>query len=261
MRWIIFALCLFAVALGQANTGPVTPPRPVYISIIIDDIGYNLERDRRFIQLDPAVTLAILPHTPHGVQLANLAYEHHNEVMLHMPMSSVHGVWPGPGTLTTDMDEGRFLQQVRDNLRSIPHVVGVNNHMGSLLTPDAQHMQWLMQELRSEGIGYYIDSMTSTLSRARYTAQESGLPTMRRDVFLDNIQDAEQVRLQFARLLHIARRQGFAIAIGHPHDVTLQVLEEELARLDASVKLVPISALLKTQGQVETKTWQASSSP
>lgn len=263
MRILMLCLSLLLVAVSQANTingGTDGSQQPVYISIIIDDIGYNLERDRQFVDIDAPLTLAILPHTPHAIQLANLAFTHDKEIMLHMPMSSVRGLSPGPGALNNKMAEQEFIQQVRKNLQSIPHMVGVNNHMGSQLTPSEPHMQWLMRELRASGVAYYIDSMTSRFSRARYSAQQTGIPTLRRDVFLDNIRSEQAIRVQFKRMLRIARQQGYAVAIGHPYDETWRVLEQELAKLDGSVKLVPVSRLFQITINQTPITWHASSS-
>ena len=263
MRLFIFVICLSVMALGQASTlGNASPvvQGPVYISIIIDDIGYN-SRDSRFVELNAPLTLAVLPHTPHAVELANMAHARQMEIMLHMPMTSVRGVWPGPGTLRPEMGEAEFIAQVRDNIKSIPNIAGVNNHMGSELTPSQPHMQWLMRELRAEGVGYFIDSMTSRLSRARSTAAETGIPTLRRDVFLDNIRTEEAIRAQFQRMLRIAHQRGYAIAIGHPYDETWKVLQEELARLDGAVQLVPVSSLFKLSINQAPVTWHASSSP
>lgn len=263
MRVLILCFCLMLVAVSQANTleNSSQTQQPIYISIIIDDIGYNLKRDRQFVDLNAPLTLAVLPHTPHGVELANLAYARHKEIMLHMPMSSVRGLSPGPGALNDRMSEQDFVQQVRKNLQAIPHMIGVNNHMGSQLTPSEPHMHWLMRELRNRGVAYYIDSMTSRFSRARYSAQQSGIPTLRRDVFLDNIKTEQAIRVQFKRTLRIARRQGYAIAIGHPYDETWRVLHDELAKLDGSVKLIPVSQLFNVSINRKPITWHASSSP
>jgi polysaccharide deacetylase 2 family uncharacterized protein YibQ len=263
MRLLLLCLSLVLVAVSQASTleNSGQTQQPIYISIIIDDIGYNLNRDRRFVDIDAPLTLAILPHTPHAVELANLAFNKHKEIMLHMPMSSVRGLSAGPGALNDHMSEQDFVQQVRKNLQAIPHIVGVNNHMGSRLTPSEPHMHWLMRELRHQGVAYYIDSMTSRFSRARFTAQQSGLPTLRRDVFLDNIKSEQAIRVQFKRMLRIARRQGYAIAIGHPYDETWSVLQQELAKLDSSVKLIPVSQLFQVSINRKPITWHASSSP
>uniref|UniRef100_UPI0037DC0751 divergent polysaccharide deacetylase family protein n=1 Tax=Thiohalobacter thiocyanaticus TaxID=585455 RepID=UPI0037DC0751 len=71
----------------------------------------------------------------------------------------------------------------------------------------------------------------------------------------------DAVRRQFERLIQLARRQGSAVAIGHPHASTLQVLEEALPRLaEQGVRLVPVSRLVEQQF-VRDSQWRLSLSP
>ena len=77
-------------------------------------------------------------------------------------------------------------------------------------------------------------------------ADRHGLPRAARDVFLDNEMIAENIAAQLAETERVARRRGGAIAIGHPHTVTLEVLERWIpdARARGFV-LAPISAMAK----------------
>ena len=49
-----------------------------------------------------------------------------------------------------------------------------------------------------------------------------------RNVFLDDDEALDAVRRKLAETEAVARRQGFAVAIGHPHEATLQALAEWL---------------------------------
>ena len=51
-------------------------------SIIIDDLGYNLERGRQVVDLPASITLSILPKTKHAKSIAELAHSKNKEVML-----------------------------------------------------------------------------------------------------------------------------------------------------------------------------------
>jgi len=227
------------------------------IAIIIDDLG-NKSSDVQAINLPGAVACAFLPHTPHAQRLAKLAHANNKEVLLHVPMQSMHDDKKlGPGSLMLDMSESEFIKIFQEDLASIPHVQGVNNHMGSLLTRHPGHMLWLMQEINRHGDLFFVDSRTTAHSVARMVANENNVPSLTRDVFLDAEDNADFVNKQFDRLLKIARTHGYALAIGHPYPDTMKVLKKRLQELESEqVDLVPVSIMLKIrQGKA---TWQVS---
>ncbi len=198
--------------------------------IIIDDLGDNLALGLRALDLPGRVTPAILPHTPHAVALANRAHEAGLEVMLHLPMSNHNGRHPGPGALHAGMDRALFDDTLLRNLAAVPHVSGVNNHMGSKLTERPLAMTWLMRELRRQGL-YFVDSRTSRHTIAERQAGLQGVPNLRRDVFLDHDPAPQAVAARFEELVTRARRQGVAVGIGHPYPETLALLERKLPGL------------------------------
>ncbi len=228
------------------------------IAIVIDDMGNTLRSGRAALALPGAVTYAFLPHTGHAGRLARQAHEMGKEVMLHLPMQAMDGGALGPGALHLHMGEATIQRVLQEDLDSVPHAVGVNNHMGSLLTRHPGAMQWVMNGLRERGL-YFIDSRTSVATVAEAIAAENAVPVARRNVFLDSERSVAAIRLQYQRMLQLARRKGSAIAIGHPYPETLAVLAEELPKLEASgIRLVPASLLTKTH--VRKKIWRASSS-
>ncbi len=227
------------------------------ISIIIDDLGYLKKRDTRAIQLPGSVTFAFLPHTPHAFELATLAHELNKEVMMHLPMESMEHEKLGSGGLTLDMSHEELAAQLKSNIESVPHIVGINNHMGSLLTQHPGHMLWLMQELRKRDDLYFVDSYTTKTSVAQKIASENWVPNLRRDVFLDNDRDPAKIRKHFRRLIKKARDTGIALGIGHPYPETMAVLEEELPKLgNKGIQLLPVSKLLN-RDMKRFKTWRA----
>ncbi|MFC1684695.1 divergent polysaccharide deacetylase family protein [Pseudomonadota bacterium] len=212
------------------------------ISIIIDDMGNRLGDGQRALALPGPVTYAFLPHTPHARRLANQAHDLNKEVMLHQPMDAHRGNRLGPGGLTLHMTEDKLKETLKSSLESVPHVAGLNNHMGSLLTRHPGAMNWLMQGMHEHGGLYFIDSRTSAVTVAEKTALDHGLPAASRDIFLDHERDPAAIRAQFQRLIAIAHRRGKAIGIGHPYPETMQVLMQELARLgEYGVELIPVS--------------------
>jgi len=230
--------------------------RPV-IAIIIDDLG-NKSSDEQAVRLPGAIAYAFLPHTPHTNHLAKLAHANNKEVMLHVPMQSMHDDKKlGPGSLTLDMNESDFVKTLQEDLASIPHVQGINNHMGSLLTRHPGHMLWLMQEINRHGDLFFVDSRTTAKSVARMVATENNVPSLTRDVFLDAENNAAFIEKQFDKLLKIARIHGSALAIGHPYPDTMKVLKKRLQQLESEgIDLVPVSRLL--QFKQGNPAWQAS---
>ena len=134
---------------------------------------------------------------------------------------------------------------------NVPNLIGVNNHMGSLLTRHPGHMQWLMETLKSNG-QFYVDSLTSDDSVASSLAQENNIPYLTRDVFLDNKQSPSYIRGQFMELIKVAKRKGTALGIGHPHATTTEVLSQMLNDVEKhGVKLIGLKSLLlkRTSGK------------
>jgi len=259
------ALLLAGMLTGtQVAADPVTPiiePDRPAISIIIDDLGNLRDRGLRAIHLPGAITYAFLPHTPHARELANLANRLNKEVMLHLPMEAIERKRLGPGGLTLDMTRQQFLRQLRDDIAAVPHLAGINNHMGSLLTQDLGYMRWLMQELDKHDELYFVDSYTTKTSVAIQAANENWVPNIRRDVFLDSDRDPVKIRAELRRTVRLARKYGIALAIGHPYPETLEVLEQELPRLAAEgVDILPVSQLLNQHMQ-RFRTWRAFLSP
>lgn len=254
----------FAEPLAKPLAGPFvkqgasTPT----IAIIIDDLGNLKDRDERALRLPGAITYAFLPHTPYAYELALQAHSLNKEIMLHLPMESMQHDKLGPGGLTLDMTHSEFARQLQSALASVPHVIGVNNHMGSLLTQHPGHMLWLMQELGKHDGFYFVDSYTTKTSIAQQIAMENQVPNIRRDVFLDNDRNPASIRKYFRRLIKKAKENGAALAIGHPYPETIAILEAELPRLaEKGVTLLPVSKLLGHSLQKEPQrpqAWQAS---
>lgn len=227
------AIPTHAIAESQAPT----------IAIIIDDMGHHGALGQRLVDLDYPLTLAFLPFRRHTQQLAVAGHAKGKEIMLHVPMANTRGVGLGAGGLEAEMVPADIGSSLRRSLQSIPHVRGVNNHMGSLLTQRRELMLPVMSELRRYPL-YFVDSRTIASTVAAEVALSQNIPTLSRDVFLDHEQTEEYVHAQFQRLIEMARRHGSAIAIGHPHPVTVAYLEKHLPTLDEKgIAIASVSAL------------------
>lgn len=238
--YYIVLLCFCA----NVSAGHVTSP---VISIIIDDIGYRNIDDINALSLPGPITYAVMPHAPHSKKISNIAHNSGKSVILHLPMEAIEAEknrYLGPGALTLEMKQSQFITTLSENLEAIPNIIGVNNHMGSLLTSQPKHMEWLMEFLYLKKI-IYIDSVTSHNAITRNMAKINHVPYLRRDVFLDNSKDKAYINSQFLELVNIARRKGSAIAIGHPHPETIDVLAKNLENIEKyGVKQVSLIEIL-----------------
>ena len=233
------------------------------IAIIIDDLGNQRRPGLQAVQLPGPVALAFLPATPFARELAVEAHARGKEVLLHLPMQPARiGTRPGPGGLSLDHTRGQLVEILSQGLDALPHVTGVNNHMGSLLTRHPGHMTWIMEELAARPDLFFIDSYTTHLSVALQVAREQNVPAMKRDVFLDRVVTDAAMARELIRLKNLARERGFAIGIGHPHRETLAFLARELAVLEKTgFELVPLRTLLPYRAQQKAHTWHAYSAP
>jgi hypothetical protein len=247
-RGLLLTICLCSAGTGTAQSvtqGGAEPGGLPAISIIIDDMGYRRRDGLRALELPGPVAYAVLPHTPYARSLASIAFQLDKEVLLHVPMESELDKVLGPGALVNSMARPQLQAVLDAGLASVPHVIGINNHMGSALTQETRAMGWLMEWINNNGALYFVDSVTSARSVALRSANAAGLPAIGRDVFLDTTADTEMIRKQFQRLIELARRHGTALAIGHPHPETLSVLRDVLLKPSYyGVKLVPVRELI-----------------
>lgn len=219
-----------------------TPARP-RLAIVIDDIGWDRAAGERTIALPGPLTLAVLPGTPAGVALAREAHGAGHEVILHQPMAAVGSENLGPDALAADASAADIARIVDANLAALPFSVGLSNHMGSLLTTRKDAMEALMGAVHARHL-YFLDSRTTAATVALRTALANRVPAVRRDVFLDTDPEGAAVAAALEEAVELAERRGHAVAIGHPHSATLEVLERQLGKISQRVQLVPVSALL-----------------
>ena len=233
LPYLCRALCLvFALGYASAHGGAVV--------LVIDDLGYHRDRGAQIANLPGHVTLALLPHAPHSAYLARLAAQRGKDVILHQPMQPARHLKSPLGALTVDMNPMDFATTLRANLAALPHIKGVNNHTGSLLTQRVELMDQLMLELKREGL-FFLDSRTTPLTVAANVAKQRNVPVLSRDVFLDNSREPAAIERQFNKALDIARRQGIAIVIAHPYPESIAYLGTQLMRLPADIELTALS--------------------
>jgi uncharacterized protein len=213
----------------------------------VDDCGQWIDTERAFIALDIPLTLSVLPSVEYTGEIAREASDAGKGVMLHLPMEALSGENPGRGKVTTTMSDAAIVAQVQADLAQVPQARGVNNHEGSKASADARVMRAVIGVLAQHGDLFFIDSRTNAASVGEATAQELGVPTARRNVFLDNRADVAYSEAQLLEAAAIAKRQGSAIAIGHPRPTTLAAVRAMIPRLAADgIQFVLVQDLVAT---------------
>lgn len=215
------------------------------IAIIIDDLGLDKEASKRLNAFQSPLTMAFLPYANELKSQTAAAKNAGHELMVHLPMQS-HRATADPGTnaLLVDLSYEEFSRRINWNLSQFDGFVGINNHMGSLITEDPALMVRVMARLRNEGL-LFVDSLTTPNSMGKRAAKALGVPFVARDIFLDNELDRDYILRQLETTEKIARLRGYAIAIGHPYKSTIDVLEEWQSTLEfKGLTLVPISQIM-----------------
>ncbi len=219
------------------------------VAIIIDDVGYDKKIADRFLALDAVLTFSVLPFSPFKDHIVKAAHNKKIDIMLHLPMEPIEypSVKPGPGGLFSSMSPDQLIDQLNRNIRNIPHVKGVNNHMGSRLTTVSSQMNQVFSILKKKGL-YFIDSRTTADTLCYQSARLFQVPFAERSVFLDHVQDPAFIRRQLRKLVRDAVKNGEAVGIAHPHMVTYGVLKEGISELKKKVRLVPASEIVHLTG-------------
>lgn len=246
LRLLIGLLCCLA---GVAHAEPAgSTSHKAYLSLIIDDLGQNLPRDRRVLALPGPVTAAIMPDTPHATEFAREAHRAGKIVILHMPMDPATGPFAWHPELPVDELEKRLNAA----FKMVPYTSGINNHMGSRMTAQPTAMAWLMKALQRRH-KFFVDSRTSAQTVAAAQAQKIGLASVSRDVFLDDERTEAAILTQLQTAISLAHKQGSAVMIGHPYPQTLAVLERELPKLKAQgIEWIDIRQMISARGNRAT---------
>ena len=215
------------------------------LAIILDDMGYDRSAADAAFALQFPITLSVIPHLPLSAEVAEEAYRRGDQVLLHLPMEAEAGEKAEPIELRVGMKTDQVERDLDAMLETVPHAAGVNNHQGSRATADATLMAELMPALRRRGL-FFIDSRTTAATVAHDTAEKAGVRSASRKVFLDDMPKRDAILAQLDLAARDAARDGFAIAIGHPHPETLAALVEAAPRLEArGVRFVFVSQVVQ----------------
>ncbi len=219
------------------------------LALVIDDLGYiQPELVTRLCSLPVAFSVAVLPYQEYTRESAEVAHRLGKEVMLHLPMEPIGypgpGRDPGPNAILYALPETDVRRRVRLAMDDIPHRVGVNNHMGSRITPDRTRMGWVLQEIKARNY-FFVDSRTEKDSVAYDVAEQLGIPAVQRRVFLDDDKAFPEMEKQWERALKLAEKDGSVLIIGHIYPETVEALEKLVPRSKGLVRFVKAGELAK----------------
>ncbi len=216
---------------------------------IFDDAGQSLSKLQKYTNnIAFPFTVAVLPYLPHSKDCALELSKKGKEIMLHQPMQAVNlSINPGPGAISPSMDSYSIEEQLRKNIDSLGvKIAGMNNHEGSLITSDLVKMLDVLQVVKEKGI-YFVDSRTTSATKAPQAAQLLGLNIFSNDVFLDNEVERNAILKQIYKGLSVANKNGRVVMIGHidkSSDIIPKLLSEMYPELrDKGYKFATLSMI------------------
>ena len=209
-----------------------TPIMRGVIGIVIDDFGYrNDEISDGFLELDARLTYAIIPGHRYSTSFGEKAVESGYEVIVHMPMENTGKTYGEEEfVLMTAMDHETIQRRLNNAIEEIPTAIGMNNHQGSKASADQNIMSNVAKVMKERGL-FFLDSRTTIETIGETTMEVFGVPTARRNIFLDNEDDEEKIEKQLMKLVKRSEEVGSAIGIGHVKPKTLNVLSDQIPKL------------------------------
>ena len=209
-----------------------TPIMRGVIGIVIDDFGYrNDEISDGFLELDARLTYAIIPGHRYSTSFGEKAVESGHEVIVHMPMENTGKTYGEEEfVLMTAMDNETIQRRLNSAIEEIPTAIGMNNHQGSKASADQNIMSNVAKVMKERGL-FFLDSRTTIETIGETTMEVFGVPTARRNIFLDNEDDEEKIEKQLMKLVKRSEEVGSAIGIGHVKPKTLNVLSDQIPKL------------------------------
>lgn len=223
-QWLALlgAVCL-AVGVGKNRTQEdmitavsAEGSRAGYLAIVIDDFGYRGEGTEEMLQLSIPFTAAVMPFSTYTQQDGEAIKKAKKEAIVHLPMESLTGPasWVGEKAVRTQMEDGAIQELVKDAIAAVPGAVGINNHMGSKIMEDKRAMSDVLDVAKQYGL-LFVDSKTTPNSQAEALSKEKGVTYLERSVFLDSTDDIMTVKNNLKKAADLAKKTGFALAIGH----------------------------------------------
>lgn len=215
-------------------------PKKPLLAIIIDDVGH-FHQAKAIKQTGLKLTPSIFPvskNNPHSAQIA----KDFEVFMIHLPLSATHYKNEEPKTLHPNDSFDKIFARLKQIKADFPRLKFINNHTGSEFTSNFSASQNLIKAIKMQNL-IFLDSKTTPKSAILAACKKHKFPYISRDIFLDNVLSQSAILSQLKQAINIAKRRGYAIAIGHPHDITLKTLSQSTMLQD--VEIVYIDRIYK----------------
>lgn len=209
------------------------------LAIIIDDMA-NISQVKALQALNLKVNPSFFPSDKNHIDTPKLALKF-DFYMVHLPLAAINYAKPELDTLNPNDTQERIFKKIKQIKKDFKDLKFINNHTGSLFTSNEEAMKKLYKAFEKEGL-IFVDSKTIASSKAPKVAKALGQIYIQRDVFLDNQDNVAYIKKQLMDAVKLAKKKGFAIAIGHPRKNTFKALEQSKDLLE-SVELVYLSEI------------------
>lgn len=253
---VIMSVAVILMAIAVIGRPPRRPPKraprvslavKAKIAIVLDDFGYNLNNIPTLLKIKYPLTISVLPNLSYSQRIAAWLHKRGLGIILHLPLEPHEKYHWEENTITAALKESDISAILSGDLASVPFAQGVSNHMGSLATEDIRLMSIIFKELKKRGL-YFLDSYVTPKSICQDLAQSLKIKFAKRDIFLDNKEEAAYIKEQLYKLKNRAKRYKEAIGIGHDRKVTLEVLKEMMPQLEQEgYRFVFVSDLARIQ--------------
>lgn len=244
--WLRFGVRDTVIVIMHLSHDPNLRREQGRIALLIDDFGDRWDNTAMaFMELDADITASVIPGRRMSERSAREVRRLGGEVVLHLPMEPLSAPFKKDDySIATGMSHIEVAQAIDRALETVPSAMGMNNHMGSRVTSHRETITHVLNECRSRNL-YFIDSRTTASTVAFDVAQAMGVRSGKRDVFLDAESSRASIRQRIHELANKAKRNGFAIGIGHCTKLTLEVLREEIPKIQAKgYRFVFLSSIL-----------------
>ena len=224
---------------------PFTPNSSVKgrakLVLIIDDVA-TFEHASMVKSIGLKITPSIFPATKTHPDTPSIArsFEFY---MIHLPMQAKHFDSPEIGTLTVNESFESMLEKIKKIRKDFPRAKYTNNHTGSRFTSDYDAMDKAYRALIEQGF-IFVDSKTIAQTAVARAAKKYNQPYIARDIFLDDDPSASAVRRELVAAVNLAKKRGYAIAIGHPKKNTIAVIKASKNNILKDVEVVYLKDIL-----------------
>lgn len=215
------------------------------IAIVIDDMGASPVRTKDIVAIQAPLTASFVTFASQLQKQVKQSEQSGHEIMIHVPMQPKSNIFVSNDVLKIDMSQEQITQAFKEMLKNFDSAKGINNHMGSLFTEHADKLAPVMKLLAEHHL-FFLDSKTTAQSKGEETAQKYGVPCVHRHIFLDNENELGYILKQLEKTENVAKKNGYAIAIGHPKTQTSRALKLWIKTLaDKNIDIVHLSQIVE----------------